>query len=90
MQFIRQTIRGIRNLPYVGSHPGTPMLGILVGLGALAGFLRGDFEWIRVLGGALGMLVFFLPMYLYGAYSRANISDRAVKKEFKMGCPINK
>lgn len=76
MKWIHQTIRGCGTLPHVGSHPGTDMLIIFILMGALAG-IRGG--WRGAIGGAAFMAVFIVPMYLCGAYGRANDSDRLSK-----------
>lgn len=69
-----QCWRGCGTLPHVGSHPGT---GVLVGLvcitgaaGAQAGGLVG-FTAASIIG-----VCIYGPMYLYGAYSRAQLSDK--------------
>jgi hypothetical protein len=73
MSALRQIVRGCGALPHVGSHPGTGMLIIFILLGAAAG-VRGG--WRGALGGAAFMALFMVPMYLYGAYGRANDSDQ--------------
>ena len=69
----RQTIRGCGNLPHVGEHPGTEMLILFIIMGALAG-AKGGLTGAIV--GALFMGLFLIPVYLYGAYDRANLSDK--------------
>lgn len=73
MKVVRQIVRGCRDLPHVGPHPGTDILIIFLLMGALAGARGG---WWGVLGGASITAVAFVPIYLWGAYSRANDSDR--------------
>lgn len=73
---IRQMIRGCGELPYVGEHPGTEVLFIFLLMGALAGAKGG---WFGVLGGFLIMALFMVPMYLWGAYDRAQMSDGLMK-----------
>lgn len=72
MKFVRQITRGCGKLPHVGEHPGTALAIGLVAMGALAGNKGG---WIGALGGMAFMALFILPIYLYGAYDRANLSD---------------
>lgn len=70
---IRQCIRGTRDLPGVGSHPGTMWVILFPLGGAVAGLEHG------ITGGIIGVLAFlalFGPLYLYGAYERAELSDR--------------
>lgn len=78
---IRQIIRGCRTLPHVGEHPGTWCVFMFVLIGALAGAERGG--WRGALGGAIVMALFILPIYFYGAYDRAKISDRISAKDSK-------
>jgi hypothetical protein len=77
MKVIRQMIRGCRNLPHVGSHPGTEFLIVFIIIGALAGTRGG---WFGALCGAVFMALFIVPMYLHGAYYRAQDSDRLEKR----------
>jgi hypothetical protein len=72
MKIIQQTIRGCGTLPHVGDHPGTMMLFVFVLIGALAGSKS---SWTGMIGGSIFMLVIFAPIYLFGAYDRANLSD---------------
>jgi len=71
MKIIVNTWRGCGYLPFVGSHPGTLHLIALLVLGAVGG------GWI----GVLVMGAFCLPIYLYGAYDRAVLSDRLRNRE---------
>ena len=80
-KIIKQTIRGIGNLPYVGEHPGTPVFILMIFTGILAGCGRGNI-YLGLFGG-LVMILFFGPLYLYGAYDRANISDSVIKRRIK-------
>lgn len=77
MSALRQMIRGCGTLPHVGEHPGTTPLFGFVALGAIAGAGKG--LWAAV-GGAVLMAVFIGPIYLYGAYDRANLSDQLERK----------
>jgi len=67
---IKQIWRGMHWMPYVGEHPGNVFLMMFIVMGAAAGGF----------GGAAVMLVFFGPIYCYGAYDRAQISDRRKKE----------
>lgn len=67
-----RVIRGCWTLPYVGAHPGTPALIAFTAMGAAAGARDG---WHGALVGVGLMLTVFGPMYLWGAYDRAKISD---------------
>jgi hypothetical protein len=77
MSVLRQIIRGCRNLPHVGPHPGTVPLILFLGMGLAAGVGRGLLP--SVIGGLL-MLTVFGPMFLIGAYTRARLSDHLEKK----------
>jgi hypothetical protein len=73
MHIIKQTIRGCGTLPHVGDHPGTIFLWMFLVLGAIAGLDKG------LVGGLMGMVImgsFAVPLYLIGAYDRAQYSDR--------------
>jgi len=63
---MRQMYRGTGHLPHVGSHPGSLWIVIFAIMGALAGGIVG----VAVMVGVFG------PVYLWGAYDRANLSDR--------------
>ena len=78
MRVIRQIARGCGTLPHVGEHPGTAMLFVPVVSGALAGAHAG---WIGTVVGAAIMSCVFVPMFLYGAYERAQESDRMTNRE---------
>ena len=71
MRVLRQIRRGCGTLPFVGAHPGTAMLLVFVALGAVAG------TWL----GVVVMLLIFGPIYLWGAYSRAEDADRIERAE---------
>ena len=62
MKTLTRIARGLRWSERYGSHPGTPVICVLVALGAIAG---------GVLGAGIMMLVFG-PLYLYGAYERGH------------------
>ena len=57
-----------------GQHPGTRLLLYWIAAGALAGGIKGGF--VGILGGAAIMIMGLGPLYLWGAYDRARISDR--------------
>ena len=60
---------GLTDLEGYGTHPGTIVVVGLVSIGALAGSQQG----IKgLIGGALFMALFVVPMYLYGAYGRGD------------------
>lgn len=70
----KQIVRGMGTLPHVGEHPGTRLLLYWIAAGALAGGIKGGF--VGILGGAAIMIMGLGPLYLWGAYDRARISDR--------------
>jgi prepilin signal peptidase PulO-like enzyme (type II secretory pathway) len=73
MKAIRHIIRGCGTLPHVGEHPGTVLIVAFIVIGAMAGAKGG---WQGALFGAGVMAVVFVPMYLYGAYSRSVESEQ--------------
>lgn len=77
MHAIKQVLRGCGTLPHVGEHPGTEYLIVFIVLGALTG--AEEAGWLGAVGGAAFMVAFFVPIYLVGAYDRANDSDRYSK-----------
>ena len=69
----KQIWRGCGWMPHVGEHPGTGMcVGLTITTG-LAGAQKGGFIGFAVAATA-GTLI-YVPFYLYGAYSRAELSD---------------
>jgi hypothetical protein len=78
MKILRQIYRGCGTLPHVGEHPGTVFLTMLILMGGLAGAKNGFYGAI---GGAVIMGIFNVPVYLYGAYGRAQYSDHLCKLE---------
>jgi len=68
-RFLKQARRGMGTLPHVGSHPGTEMFIFFVLTFGLAG------GWV---GAGVGLLIFGV-VYMYGAYDRAEFSDRLSK-----------
>jgi prepilin signal peptidase PulO-like enzyme (type II secretory pathway) len=73
MKTLRHIIRGCGTLPHVGEHPGTLLIVAFLLIGALAGSKGG---WQGALLGAGVMAAVFVPMYLYGAYSRSVESEQ--------------
>lgn len=73
MTALRQTLRGCRRLPHVGEHPGAAWLAGLILLGGAVG--SGDGA-LAVAGGAAMMAAVMGPLFLFGAYQRAALSDR--------------
>lgn len=74
MNIIHKTVRGLGTLPHVGRHPGISSLLFWIAIGSCAGGKSG--ELMGVIGGAALMTVGLGPLFLYGAYDRARISDR--------------
>lgn len=72
-RMIRQILRGCGTLPHVGEHPGTMSLFMMIAIGALVGASKQGA--ITAAGGAALMAIFTIPLYLYGAYGRAEDSD---------------
>lgn len=70
---LRQVWRGCGTLPHVGEHPGTGFLLLLILTGGAACWRGG---LVGVLIGAGLMAAVMGPIYLCGAYSRAQLSDR--------------
>ena len=62
---IRQIWRGLWTLPQCGEHPGTYILLVILAIATLGGW-----------GVFLVAAAIFVPMYLYGAYIRAETEDR--------------
>lgn len=79
MRVLRQIARGGTTLPHVGSHPGTGWLFAFILMGAYAGASNGG-EWWGALGGAGITALGMVPLYLFGAYDRAQLSDRLVRE----------
>lgn len=70
----KQIVRGMGTLPHVGEHPGTGLMLNWIAAGTLAGGIKGGI--VGILGGATIMIMGLGPLYLWGAYDRARISDR--------------
>lgn len=73
----RQIVRGMGKLPHVGAHPGTTLMLNWIAAGAIAGGMSGGI--VGIVGGAAIMILGLGPLYLWGAFDRARISDRASK-----------
>ncbi|MEP3665784.1 MAG: hypothetical protein ABJN42_03510 [Roseibium sp.] len=69
-----QIRRGVGRLPHVGAHPGTGLVLVMIAISALVGGREGGL--IGVIGGGLIMGLAMGPIYLYGAYDRARLSDK--------------
>jgi len=74
-----QCMRGCKTLPHVGEHPGTAWVLLMILACGLAGIERGGAKGF--IGGALIGALFMLPLYLYGAYDRAKLSDTRTEPE---------
>lgn len=77
MKTLRHIIRGCGTLPHVGEHPGTLLIVAFLLMGALTGAKGG---WQGALFGTGVMAIVFVPMYLYGAYSRSVDSEEYEKR----------
>lgn len=72
-RIIKQIWRGCGWLPHVGDHPGTGMcIGLTLATG-FAGSQKGGLTGLLI--AALAGALIYVPMYLYGAYSRAKLND---------------
>lgn len=69
-----QTARGCMTLPHVGEHPGSLLMVMFLLMAGLAGVKNGG--TVGFIGGACIMALGMGPFYLYGAYSRAELSDQ--------------
>jgi hypothetical protein len=82
MKALRQIIRGCTTLPHVGEHPGTGIVLMLILSGGAAGWRNG---LPGVLVGAGIMAAGMIPIYLCGAHSRAELSDRIARARAALG-----
>lgn len=73
MTVLSRIIRGCGNLPYVGPHPGLPLLALLTAVAAVAGIEKGI---VAVLVSAASMFVMIGGFCLIGSYHRAKLSDQ--------------
>jgi len=67
MKTLKHIIRGCGNVPGYGDHPGTGFLCMFLILFVVAGIP----EITRMIFGFIAWLVFIVPLYLLGAYSRS-------------------
>lgn len=74
----KQIWRGCGTLPHVGEHPGTVPTLFLIAITGLACAAAG---WQGVAVGIVIGSIFYVPMYLYGAYSRAKLSDSLSRRD---------
>lgn len=82
MKILKDAMRGCRWMPHVGSHPGTPLLFILIVMGGLAGSGSSEDAFLKgLLVGSFLMAVPFGALYLAGAVARARLSDRVTRKD---------
>lgn len=74
-----QAVRGFGRLPHVGEHPGIAIIlflaVIIISSGVTAGGLTGG------IAGAIGFCLTLLPLFAYGAWDRAEISDRKLRRD---------
>lgn len=80
-RIIKQCWRGCGWLPHVGAHPGTVIFIGLVLVTGMAG-AKGSGSAGFAVASLAGLLVYG-PMYLYGAYSRAQLSDSLERRSIK-------
>ncbi|MEL7966361.1 hypothetical protein AAG587_08290 [Vreelandella neptunia] len=78
INWIRDAIRGCRDMPYVGSHPGTPLLVMMTIGGFAAGWSGEKGTPVNGLAAAGAILVVIGFCYLCGAVGRARLSDKCV------------
>lgn len=74
MKLLKHCIRGCRDLPGYGPHPGTAILFVITLVGGIAGVDKGGLN-----GFIFGSLFAFLmtaPLYLHGAYERSKLYER--------------
>lgn len=72
-------LRGMGNLPHVGSHPGTGFMLALLAIGIAAGIQSGGWKGALFVGVAVPLSIF--PIYAWGAFDRARISDTCNRRE---------
>lgn len=71
---IRRIIRGLGTLPEYGSHPGWPVIWMLLTISVLVGASRGG--WRGAIIVTIAMASWSLPLLLYGAWDRARDAER--------------
>jgi len=76
---VRLCWQGCFILPGYGPHPGNEFVTMIVAAGGYGGLHSGG--WRGALIGAGFMALFFLPIYLIGAYDRANAYNKQIQKE---------
>lgn len=74
-----QILRGMRHMPHVGSHPGVSFMFTMLAFGVVAGFQAGGWKAAIFVGIMTPLSV--LPIFAYGAYDRARISDTNSRRE---------
>jgi hypothetical protein len=74
---VKQCIRGTKTLPGVGEHPGTEPLILMMGMILLVSLEK---ELPIIIFINLFTTMFFGSIYLWGAYNRAETSDREHKQ----------
>ena len=75
--FIKQALRGLGSLPHVGPHPGT---GCAIAFSMMPGIAAWPHGFWAVIGGFAFGAAIFGPIYAYGSYDRAELSDRLERK----------
>ena len=73
---LRQIIRGFKTLPAVGLHPGIPVILLLIGWTVLVSISEQKFVILPVI-----FTLYFIGIFMWGAYTRACLSDKEVFKE---------
>lgn len=74
----RQIPRGFTNLPYVGEFPCKFLIMLLV---FIAGSIGSNHGVKGAVIAMIGVVVVYSPLFLWGAYRRAELSDSIVKKQ---------
>lgn len=77
MKLLKDAIRGCKDLPHCGPHPGNTILLVLMFFGTASGVEKG-LAGVAVSG--VVMLLALLPLYLTGAVSRARL-ERKIERE---------
>lgn len=75
---IKRILLGLSDLPGYGKHPGTSTLVILIFVTGTAGIGYGIKEVLFAL--SIG-IIFYLPLYLIGAWGRGNDYLKDLEKE---------
>lgn len=84
---LRDIRRGAGNLPHVGHHPGAPILGAIVALGAIMGLatVRDGSVILAALAGAAFIGIPMGAIFAAGCLNRARLSDRLSRKHETKG-----